>query len=148
MVSTSHGGADQQWRQRTGLAVIWQQPDQNQLVAPEWHLSGESYGVHSCVVKRGATCTPSPHHLGRQPRPPPLSPLPDLPLVGEGRIHLQPACACWGTSVSIRSGRLWWRFVCLGSNDIGLSTSESRPLLSEQCTGRESGRPSGAHPVV
>ena len=30
----ARGDSDQLWRQRTWLAVIWQKPDQHQLVAP------------------------------------------------------------------------------------------------------------------
>ena len=57
------------------------------------------------------TCTPSSHHLRRQPRPPLLSPLPDLPLVGEGGYTARPHVHAADISL-LQSGRWWGRFVC------------------------------------
>ena len=93
-------------RQRTELAIRWQQPAQPQFVTPERHLDGRSYGVHFWLVKRGAK-------LHTQLTPPQATnpPTPSLPLLTYhwlGRGYTPPARLCMlQTSVGIQSGRLW-----------------------------------------
>ena len=77
-------------RQRTELAIRWQQPAQPQFVTPERHLDGRSYGVHCWVVKRGANLHTQLAPPQATTPPTPSFTSPDLPLVGEGGYTASP----------------------------------------------------------
>ena len=133
-------------RQRTELAIRWQQPAQPQFVTPERHLDGRSYGVHFWVVKWGAEL-----HTQLAPPQAPNPPTPSLPLLTYhwlgGRIHRQPACACGGHQ-SASGWQVMGKIRLLESSDLDLSASESSSLLSGAAPRPGDGRLSGSHTVV